>query len=163
MSIEITGKLVKKLEPKSGVSAAGKQWNKQGFVIQLESKYPKQLQIDVFNNTEMVQFINDTSIDTVLTCNINIESREYQERWYHNVTLWKAEVMREEGNEVIAPPVFNQPPEPEGDVDDLPFSIGESDQPKTKEMLLTPLDTFEEFNKNESFKSLVEEFELEIT
>lgn len=162
MSLEVVGKLIKKLEHQNGVSKAGKEWHKDGFVLQLPGNYPSELQIDIFNKPEMSMFINDTSLETVLKCNINIESREYNGRYFHNVTLWKAEVMREEGNTVVEPPEVSQPPEPEGDDTDLPFDCGESDAPKTKDMLLTPSDTFEIFTKNKQFSSLVEKFNLEI-
>lgn len=122
MSLEIQGRLAQKLQQESGVSKAGKQWSKQGFVVQLEGKYPRDLQIDVFNNTEMTTFINDTSIGTVLKCNINIDSKEFNGKWYHNVTLWKAEVVR--GEENVPEPIAQNPPnqiDGTGDDSDMPF------------------------------------------
>lgn len=119
--MEVIGKLSQKLPMESGVSKAGKQWSKMGFIIQLESKFPKSLKIDVFNNQEMMQFINDTSIDSVLKCDINLDSKEYNGKWYHNITLWKAEVMREDSPVYTPPSPTYNPPNPVEGNDDLPF------------------------------------------
>ncbi len=133
--MEVRGKLDKKLGIQSGVSKAGKQWQKLSFVILQETNanFPQPLAIDVFNNPEMTTFINDTDIGTVLKCNINLMSKEFNGRWFTNVTLWKAEVMKE-GNEVVVDTpsgddlneiarqkMHPEPPKTEDDDDALPF------------------------------------------
>ena len=118
--MEITGKLIKKLPQEGGTSKAGKPWTKDAFVLQLEGTFPRELKIDIFNNTEKSQFINDTNIDTVLKCDINLDSKEYNGRYFHNVTLWKVEVVRDMGNESFKANDIPEPPVDDGN-EDLPF------------------------------------------
>ena len=41
--MEITGKLIMKLDLQSGMSQTGKQWQKQQFVIETVEQYPKKV------------------------------------------------------------------------------------------------------------------------
>ena len=53
MSIEVVGKLIKKLEHQSGVSRAGNEWHKDGFVLQMQGNHPSELQIDIFKKPSL--------------------------------------------------------------------------------------------------------------
>ncbi len=112
--MEVTGKLIKKLPLESGIGKkSGKPWEKLTFVLQKEGKYPSVLAIDTFK-ADTIQFISNTSVDTVLKCDINVDSREYNGRYFHNVGLWKAEVVG--GQQQQAPQPAYAPP-----TEDLPF------------------------------------------
>jgi hypothetical protein len=55
----------------------------------------------------------------------NLESREFNGKWYHNVNAWKIDKVSEQGNFPEQPPEFRPediPPEPADDGGDgLPF------------------------------------------
>lgn len=126
MSLELIGKLAEKMPLESGTSQkTGKQWQKLGFVLQLEGKYPKQVHIESFN-AEVIAMIQDTSLDTELKCEIDVSSRSWTSpqnvtKWFTSVSAWKVEVHRSE--EYAAPKQADNiyQPTPPDDASDLPF------------------------------------------
>jgi len=98
--MELTGTLKVKLPIESGVSKAGKQWNKMSFVLQIKDvKFPKEVCLETLNS-EVIQMVSDTSLGTLLKCSIDISSREYNGKYYTSASCWRAEVTREEEMEV---------------------------------------------------------------
>ena len=80
-------KLKVKLEPQSGTGAqSGKEWSKQTFVFEeTDTKYPKNIALTAWNVT--AQEIERLPIDAELNCDIRVESREYQGKWYTDAIL----------------------------------------------------------------------------
>jgi len=112
--MEIKGKVTHVLEPVTGTSEKG-DWKKQTIVI-LEDKeqYPKSIAFDVFNDKVTAPNVGDS-----ITAAINLDSREYNGKWYTNVNVWKLDIINStttvsEGNTVE---VSSEPLE----TDDLPF------------------------------------------
>lgn len=78
---------VKPLE--SGVGkVSGKPWSKQTYVLKTDEKYPARLAFDVWGD-----HINEWGITLgdVVAVDVEIVSREYNERWYTGATAYKAE------------------------------------------------------------------------
>ena len=90
MSLEVTGKVIKILPAQSGVSQRG-EWKKQEFVIETIEQYPKKICISAW--AERVDDIQNLEPGTQLKVAVNIESREYNERWYTDVRAWKIELL----------------------------------------------------------------------
>jgi hypothetical protein len=112
------------LKVESGTSKAGKEWSKQEFVIEtLDNQYPKNICFTLFGDkTDLLQRITQGMTVEVY---FNLESREYNGKWFHNVNAWKilaGEVQQNEHVETAGnlPPEFNEAPPPE-DSSDLPF------------------------------------------
>lgn len=163
--MEVVGKLEKKLKPESGVSKAGKPWEKMTFVLKLKSpKFPKILALDTFN-ANVIQFLYDTNIDTVLRCTVEATSREYNGKYYTSVTAFSVEKTTDDEVEVKIEKAKNQllAEVLDGADDDLPFAVGESNAPiEQKDILLTPRDMYEVFLENDNVRTLVRNFELEL-
>ena len=90
MSLEITGKLFQKLPLQTGTSArTGSTWQKQEFVIETEDQYPKKICSSLWGDKadQLAQF----NIGDAMKISIDIESREYQGRWYTDIRAWKIE------------------------------------------------------------------------
>lgn len=87
MALELTGKIVQKLNKTEGVSKAGKNWSKQEFVIETQETYPKKVCLSVMN--EKVSELEKFSPGTLVTASLNIESREYNGKWYTDVKAWR--------------------------------------------------------------------------
>ena len=86
--MEIIGKLIEVMPEQSGESKQGKAWTKQEFIIETTDKYPKKICLSVSGQqNNLTQF----GMGQSLKIQINIESREYQSRWFTNVTAWKIE------------------------------------------------------------------------
>ena len=123
--MEITGKIINILPETSGTSARG-EWKKQDFILETQDQYPKKVCISNWNNKID---LNSLGKDAIITASINIESREFNEKWYTDVRIWKVET-KGTGNT----PSFdadNAPPPPplpdedlspsDSEADDLPF------------------------------------------
>lgn len=88
MALEIEGKVVMLLPEQSGTSGkTGKEWRKQGFVIETQEQYPKKAVFNVWNDT--VDAVKQLASGTKVKVSFRIESREYNERWYTDLTAWK--------------------------------------------------------------------------
>lgn len=88
MSLEIVGKMFKLLPEQSGTSARG-EWKKREFVIETKEQFPKKVCISCWN--ERVDDLKDIAIGQELKVSINLESREYNEKWYTDARAWKIE------------------------------------------------------------------------
>jgi hypothetical protein len=85
--VEITGKLIKILELESGQSANG-GWVKQVAVIETAGDYPKKIAVTFFKQ-DVIDQLKKKFIGEDITVSINVESREYNDRWYTEVKAWK--------------------------------------------------------------------------
>ncbi len=83
--MEITGKLVQILPEETGESKNG-PWKKQSFIIETQEQYPKKVCITVWGDkVDLKSF----SLDQDITAGINIASREFNGKWYTDVTAWR--------------------------------------------------------------------------
>ncbi len=90
MSLEITGNLIQKLPMQSGVSAStGKNWQKQQFVIETVEQYPRKICAMLWG--DKADLLNQFNIGDMVKVSFDVESREYQGRWYTDVKAWKIE------------------------------------------------------------------------
>jgi hypothetical protein len=85
--MELTGTVIALLPEVTGQGKNG-VWRKQEFILEIPSQYPKKVCIalwgDKIDQTGLQ--INDT-----VTASIDIESREYNARWYTEVKAWKVD------------------------------------------------------------------------
>ena len=89
MALEVTGKLFKVLPEVTGEGKNG-TWRKQEFVLEtLDSMYPKKICMEVWG--DKLQILAGYSEGDIIKASIEVESREYQTKWYTNVKAWKLE------------------------------------------------------------------------
>jgi hypothetical protein len=88
MSLEIVGKMFKLLPEQSGTSTRG-DWKKREFVIETKEQFPKKVCISCWN--ERVDDLKNIAVGQDLKVSINLESREYNEKWYTDARAWKIE------------------------------------------------------------------------
>lgn len=89
MALELTGKIILLLPPQSGTSARG-SWNKQDFVIETNEQYPRKICISAWN--ERANEVGQIPIGTAVKVAVNIESREFNGKWYTDVRMWSIQV-----------------------------------------------------------------------
>ena len=70
----------------TGTSAKG-EWRKREFVIETEGQYPKKVCLALWGD----KVDQSPAVGDQLTCAINAESREYNNRWYTELRVWKIE------------------------------------------------------------------------
>ena len=85
--MEITGKLIKKLDAESGISKAGKEWQKQSILVeQFGTDYNKEVVISFFG--DKIKSIRDIQEGSDVSVSINLSSREYNGKYFHNIDGW---------------------------------------------------------------------------
>lgn len=87
MDLKISGKVTQILEEQSGTSQNG-PWRKQDFILETQGEYPRQICV-----TQWGDKIDEFAVEEgdSLTAFIDIQSREYNGRWYTDVKAWKIE------------------------------------------------------------------------
>tara|TARA_R110000824_G_scaffold37238_1_gene114541 strand:- start:1240 stop:1551 length:312 start_codon:yes stop_codon:yes gene_type:complete len=85
--MDIIGKLVKKLDRETGVSNAGKTWEKQSILVeQSGTDYNKEVVITFFG--DKIKSIRDIEVGSEVSVSVNLSSREYNGKYYHNIDGW---------------------------------------------------------------------------
>jgi hypothetical protein len=105
MALEIIGKLIKVMNPVTGDGKNG-SWTKQEFVVETFDQYPKKVCCSVWG--EKVDSLRRYQIGDDVKVSINLESREYNERWYTEVRAWKLDPAGQQAAPVAGAPVPQQ-------------------------------------------------------
>lgn len=127
--MEITGKIILALPLQQGTSKAGNAWKKQEYVLETQETYPRKVKFDFFGD-RVDQYPLNVGDD--VTVSYDIESREFNGRWYTDIRAWKAEKAGAAAAAPAAAPAAGAgfpgdfPPAPAdltpaGPNDDLPF------------------------------------------
>ncbi len=121
--MEVQGKIIQVLPLQTGTSKAGNPWKKQIYVLETADSFPKKVAFDFFGD-KVDQYPLSVGDDIILS--FDIESREFNGRWYTDIRGWRAE--KSSGQPVGAPaapaaePFAPAPaPIPQDPSEDLPF------------------------------------------
>lgn len=126
--MEFAGKVIQVLDIASGQSANGGQWRRQDFVLEVPGQYPRKICITIFGD-RIEQFNVKAGEDVVVDA--DVESREYNGRWFTSVKAWKITKAGADYSDNIQDIQYNDIPQSSmqsnGDMDlynnedDLPF------------------------------------------
>ena len=85
--MELTGTVIALLPEVNGQGKNG-TWRKQEFILEIPSQYPKKVCISLWGDKidQAGLKVNDS-----VTASIDVESREYNSRWYTEVKAWKVD------------------------------------------------------------------------
>lgn len=86
--MEVTGKIIVALPEFSGVSKAGNPWKKREYVLETIESYPRKIYFDLFGD-KADQF--PLQVGQTIKLSFDIESREYNGRWFTSIRGWKVE------------------------------------------------------------------------
>lgn len=86
--MEVTGKIIVALPEVSGTSKAGNAWKKREYVLETQETYPRKVFFNFFGDRVDQYPLN---IGDLVTVSFDIESREFNGRWYTDIRAWKAE------------------------------------------------------------------------
>jgi len=121
MSLELTGKLIQVMPEVTGNGKNG-AWVKQEFIVETsDSQYPRKICFSLWG--DKVQTLKSTDPGTLVKVSFNLESREYNNRWYTDARAWRLEVVGSAtSDDVSAPsPEHSLADAPDDGKDDLPF------------------------------------------
>lgn len=106
--MEITGRIIFALPEQSGLSKAGNNWKKREYVLETQESFPKKIFFDFFGD-RADQF--PLQVGQLIRLTFDIESREYNGRWYTGVRGLRADIL-DEAAPVAAPaqaPAYQAP------------------------------------------------------
>lgn len=119
--MDISGKIIAVLPLATGEGKNG-QWRSQDYVLETADQYPKKVCFNLFGD-KIDQF--PIAMDETVTVHFDIDSREYNGRWYTNIRAWKVDkgaiqvAPAAQTGAVSAPSFDGSPAASEGT--DLPF------------------------------------------
>lgn len=85
--MEIKGRIIQIMPLVTGVSAKG-EWKKQDYILQTDDQYPKKICFNAWGS-KVDDFALNEGDEVVVS--IDIESREFNGRWYTDVRAWKVD------------------------------------------------------------------------
>lgn len=90
MALEITGKVSQILPLESGQGKNG-TWKKQYFVVEyMDGQYPKKVCIMLWG--DKTDIVKNMAPGMEVKVAFNVESREFNNRWYTDVKAWRVEL-----------------------------------------------------------------------
>jgi hypothetical protein len=88
MALDITGKLIQKLDVQSGEGSYG-SWKRQDAIIETIEQYPKKICISF--RGDRITDLEKINLGDMLTISVNIESREWNAKWFTSVIAWRVQ------------------------------------------------------------------------
>ena len=85
--MEVVGKIIQVLPLQEGVGRNGNPWKLQVYVLETLDQYPHKVHFEVFGEDRIK--MNPCEIDQLVTVSFDIESREFNGRWYTSIRAWK--------------------------------------------------------------------------
>lgn len=129
MSLSVKGRVSNILAVESGTSKAGKEWKKQGFIIDTGEQYNPEICFSVFGEDKL-QMVAGITVGEDVEVHFNLSSREFNGKYYHNIDAWRIEKGSAQAAQNVVPD--NAAPLPtsetafdsnsgDAESDDLPF------------------------------------------
>lgn len=88
--MNLEGKITDVFPLQSGTSKAGNEWKKKEFVIETIEQFPKKVCFTLFGD-KVDNFANVVVIDKQVNVSFDIESREFNGRYFTNCNAYKVE------------------------------------------------------------------------
>lgn len=85
--MEVVGKIIQVLPEQSGIGRNGNPWKVQPYVLETLDQYPRKVHFEVFGEDRIKQ--NPCELDQLVTVSFDIESREFNGRWYTSIRAWR--------------------------------------------------------------------------
>jgi len=99
--MDLSGKIISQLPEVSGSSKSGNAWRKQEFIVETGGQYPKKVCVSLWGD-KIDQF--GLKVGEQVNLSIEIESREYNGRWYTEVKAYKADRSQGAAGMPVGPP-----------------------------------------------------------
>ena len=88
--MEIVGRIIQVLPAQEGVSkTSGNPWKIQSYVLETQEQYPRKVCFEIFGEDKIKN--NPCQLDDLVTVSFDIESREFNGRWYTSIRAWRVQ------------------------------------------------------------------------
>jgi hypothetical protein len=119
MNLEIEGKVVQLLEEQKGEGRNG-PWVKQELILETYEQYPRKICLACWGDKAAVA--KALQPGDKVKAGINIESREFNNRWYTDIKAWRIDKVTTDQPDIPEPATGSyEEPEQSTPEDDLPF------------------------------------------
>ena len=116
--MELKGKVIQLLQMQTGMGKKG-QWKKQEFIVETQAQYPKKVCLSAWGD-KIDQF--RVAEGDMVNVSVDLESREYNGRWYTEARAWKLDKIGNGGSAPSSAPIGDEPfTSGNSSTDDLPF------------------------------------------
>ena len=115
--MQLVAKVIQLLPVQTGTGKNG-TWKKQDIVVETDGQYPKKVCISVWGDKINASHL---TVGNKLKIDFDIESREYNSRWYTDVKAWKVELVGAGSTSQDEFHVPDDEPIPSAGNDDMPF------------------------------------------
>jgi hypothetical protein len=112
--MQLLAKLVQVQPIQSGEGKNG-TWKKQDIIVETDGSFPKKVCISIWGdkiNESVLKLGNNLDIQ------FDVESREYNGKWYTDCKAWKVDLVGASSTAAAAP-VYNTPPPPPSNFDEI--------------------------------------------
>jgi hypothetical protein len=118
--LKVTGKIEKFLDVESGISKAGKDWQKQSYLLRTTDEYFNLYCLDVFGAEKVEQLTKFNKVGDDVCVSFNVGCNEWNDKYFTSLNSWRIEKL---DSNALTPPTFAEVGEALNDVvpDDLPF------------------------------------------
>ena len=120
--MEVVGKIIQVLPEQTGIGRNGNPWKVQPYVLETLDQYPRKVHFEVFGEDRIKQ--NPCELDQLVTVSFDIESREFNGRWYTSIRAWK--IQQGDTTQAAGVPAAAAPqpaPQPAAPADDAPVNV----------------------------------------
>ena len=87
--MQLTAKLIQILPLQTGSGKNG-EWKKQDIIVETDGQYPKKICVSVWGDKINASHL---VVGNKLKIDFDVESREYNSRWYTDVKAWNVEMV----------------------------------------------------------------------
>jgi len=87
--MDIVGKIIQVLPLQEGISKTGNPWKVQSYVLETQEQYPRKVCFEIFGEDRIKN--NPCNVDDIVTVSFDIESREFNGRWYTSIRAWRVQ------------------------------------------------------------------------
>ena len=120
--MEVVGKIIQVLPAQEGVGRNGNPWKVQPYVLETLDQYPRKVHFEVFGEDRIK--MNPCDVDQLVTVSFDIESREFNGRWYTSIRAWK--IQQGDTTQTAGVPAAAAPqtaPQMAAPVDEAPINV----------------------------------------
>lgn len=119
--MDFEGKVLQILQPTKGTSSRG-EWQRQEVIFEMTQEFSRKVAVTFFNKPADVEKLR---VGESYIVSVNIESREYNGRWYTDIRAWRLQPKQEAAPAPVPdlPPLGEEPAfgVAAAETDDLPF------------------------------------------
>ena len=91
MKEPIKGQFISVVSDEQGESKTGKEWRKVRILVEQGGQYPKKVVLDAIDSS-VIEVIYNLKPSEQIEALVNAESREYNGKWYTNLTAWRISI-----------------------------------------------------------------------